>query len=76
MSNKNNNGSSATIREVFLGFQRIEDQIDNIAERYDKRFIVVEKSVSNIEAKASIIAVFVAFFISVAGIVVDILVRR
>jgi len=70
------NENNATIREVFAGFQRIEDQIDSMVERYDKRFIAVEKSVSNIEAKASIIAVVVAFFISVAGIVVDILVRR
>lgn len=51
------NNGKASIREVFAGFQRIEDKIDNL-----------DKRMSNIEGKVSILAIVWSSVISLVGL--------
>ncbi len=50
---------TASIREVYIITQRLEDKID-----------VVDKKVSNIEGKASMIAIIWSSIIAIGGIMV------
>ena len=61
----NKNGSIANIREVYAISQRLEEKIDNL-----------DKRVSNIEGKATIIAIVWSSILSVAGIITGIWIRR
>ena len=62
---KKQNDSKAGIREVFEISQRLEDKID-----------ALDKRVSNIEGKATIIALVWSSVISVAGIVTGFWLKR
>ena len=62
---KKQNDSKAGIREVFEISQRLEDKID-----------ALDKRVSNIEGKATIIALVWSSAISVAGIVTGFWLKR
>ena len=59
------NNSKASIREVYIIATRLEEKIDKIDSR-----------VSSIEAKASILAVVWSSFISIAGILVGVWIKR
>ena len=55
----------ASIREVYQISQRLEEKIDNL-----------DKRVSNIEGKATIIAIIWSSVLSVAGIVVGVWIKK
>lgn len=63
------NGDKATIREVY-------DIVSRLENKFDERFEDLDKRISNIEGKASALAIVWSSVIAVIGITVGVFVKK